>query len=86
MKVKTLNGNKNIIGQNIKKFRRAKKMSQPEICRQLDLLGVTMYNCDIYEIEYGKKTVKDFEVLAFCKVLGITLEELYSNTDKYYQA
>lgn len=86
MKVKTLNGNKNIIGQNIKKFRRAKKMSQPEICRQLDLLGVTMYNCDIYEIEYGKKTVKDFEVLAFCKVLGITPEELYSNTDKYYEA
>lgn len=86
MKVKTLNGNKNIIGQNIKKFRRAKKMSQPEICRQLDLLGVIMYNCDIYEIEYGKKTVKDFEVLAFCKVLGITLEELYSNTDKYYEA
>lgn len=86
MKVKTLNGNKNIIGQNIKKFRRAKKMSQPEICRQLDLLDVTMYNCDIYEIEYGKKTVKDFEVLAFCKVLGITLEELYSNTDKYYEA
>lgn len=86
MKVKTLNGNKNIIGQNIKKFRRAKKMSQPEICRQLDLLGVTMYNCDIYEIEYGKKTVKDFEVLAFCKVLGITLEELNSNTDKYYEA
>lgn len=86
MKVKTLNGNKNIIGQNIKKFRREKKMSQPEICSQLDLLGVTMYNCDIYEIEYGKKTVKDFEVLAFCKVLGITLEELYSNTDKYYEA
>lgn len=56
-----------------------------EICRQLDLLGVTMYNCDIYEIEYGKKTVKDFEVLAFCKVLGITLEDLYSGTDKYYE-
>ena len=31
MKVKTLNGNKNIIGQNIKKFRREKKMSQPEV-------------------------------------------------------
>ena len=57
-----------------------------EICRQLDLLGVTMYKCDIYEIEYGKKNVKDFEVLAFCKVLGITLEDLYSGTDKYYEA
>ena len=86
MKAKTLNGNKNIIGKNIKKYRKLKKMSQPEICRQLDLLGVTMYNCDIYEIEYGKKSVKDFEDLAFCKVLGISLEELYSDTEKYYEA
>ncbi len=38
-------------------------MSQPEICRQLDLLGVTMYNCDIYEIEYGKK--KPLRILKF---------------------
>ena len=29
---------------------------------------------------------KDFEVLAFCKVLGITLEDLYSDTEKYYEA
>ncbi|HJJ18986.1 MAG TPA: hypothetical protein OIM61_07025 [Clostridiaceae bacterium] len=43
-------------------------------------------NCNIYEIEYGKKTVKDFEALAFCKVLGISLEDLYSDTDKYYEA
>ena len=33
-----------------------------------------------------KKTVKDFEVLAFCKVLDITLNDLYSDTDKYYEA
>lgn len=45
-----------------------------------------MYICDIYEIEYGKKTVKDFEVLAFCKVLNITLDDIYSDTDQYYEA
>ena len=45
-----------------------------------------MYNCDIYEIEYGEKTVKNLETLAFCKILGITLEDLYSDTDKYYEA
>ena len=55
MKVKTLNGNLNIIGKNLKKYRKLRKFSQPEICKKLDLLGVTMYNCDIYEIEYGKK-------------------------------
>ena len=86
MKVKTLNGNLNIIGQNLRKYRKQKKISQPELCKKLDLLGVTMYICDIYEIESGKKTVKDFEALAFCKVLDITLNDLYSDTDKYYEA
>ena len=86
MKVKTLNGNLNIIGQNLRKYRKQRNISQPELCKKLDLLGVTMYICDIYEIEYGKKTVKDFEALAFCKVLNITLNDLYSDTDKYYEA
>ncbi len=86
MRVKTLNGNVNIIGNNLRKYRQLRKISQPEICRKLDLLGVTMYNSDIYEIEYGKKTVKDFEILAFCKVLNISLEDLYSDTEKYYEA
>ena len=86
MKVKTLNGNLNIIGKNLRKFGKEKKISQPELCKRLDLLGVTMYICDIYEIEYCKKTVKDFEALAFCKVLEITLDDLYSDTDKYYEA
>ena len=29
---------------------------------------------------------KDFEALAFCKVLGISLEDLYDDTDQYYEA
>ena len=74
MKVKTLNGNLNIIGKNLRKFRKQRK------------IGVTMYISDIYEIEYGKKTVKDFEALAFCKVLNISLDDLYSNTEEYYEA
>lgn len=86
MKVKTLNGNLNIVSNNLRKYRKLKKISQPEICRKLDLLGVTMYNCDIYEIEYGKKNVKDFEALAFCKVLNISLEDLYADTEQYYDS
>lgn len=38
MKVKTLNGNLNIVGNNLRKYRKQKKISQPEICRKLDLL------------------------------------------------
>jgi len=86
MKVKTLNGNLNIIGKNLRKYRKLRRISQPEICIKLDLIGVTMYICDIYEIEYGKKTVKDFEALAFCKVLDISLDDLYEGADNYYEA
>lgn len=85
MKVKTLNGNLNIIGKNLRKYRRLKELSQPTICRELDLLGVTMYISDIYEIEHGKKTVKDFEVIAFCKVLNISLEQLYENYEEFFE-
>lgn len=85
MKVKTLNGNLNIIGKNLKKYRALRGLSQPAICRKLDLLGVTMYISDIYEIEHGKKTVKDFEAFAFCKVLDISLEELYEGAEKYFE-
>ena len=85
MKVKTLNGNLNIIGKNLRKYRRLKDLSQPAICRELDLIGVTMYISDIYEIEHGKKTVKDFEAFAFCKVLAISLEDLYEGADKYFE-
>ena len=85
MKVKTLNGNLNIIGKNLRKYRRLKELSQPAICRELDLLVVTMYISDIYEIEHGKKTVKDFEVIAFCKVLDISLEQLYENYEDFFE-
>ena len=85
MKVKTLNGNLNIIGKNLRKYRRLKELSQPAICRELDLLGFTMYISDIYEIEHGKKTVKDFEVIAFCKVLDISLEQLYENYEDFFE-
>ena len=85
MKVKTLNGNLNIIGENLRKYRNIKGVSQPVICKKLDLIGITMYISDIYEIEHGKKTVKDFEVLGFCKVLDITLNQLYEGTNNFFE-
>lgn len=85
MRVKTLNGNRNIIGSNLRKYRELQHLSQSEICKKLDLLGVTMYPSDIYEIEYGKKLVKDFEAKAFCIVLNITLEDLYAGTNSFFE-
>ena len=78
------NNNVNIIGKNLKKYREEKHFSQPDLCKKLELLGVNMFIADIYEIENNKRLVKDFEAKAFCKVLNITLNQLFDDTDKYY--
>ena len=49
--IRTLNNNVNIIGKNIKKFRTQQKLSQPDVARKMQLLGVSMFIADIYEIE-----------------------------------
>ena len=84
--IRKLNNNANIIGSNIKQFREIKKLSQPDLCRKMQLLGVNMFIADIYEIENNKRLVKDFEVKAFCIALNISLEDLFKNTDHFFDA
>ena len=50
----------------------------------MQLLGVTMFHSDIYEIENNKRLVKDFEAKAFSLAFNITLDELYADTDKLF--
>ena len=40
MKVKTLNGNLNIIGRNLRKYRKSQKISQPELCKRIGHLYI----------------------------------------------
>ncbi len=83
--IRKLNNNVNIVGSNIKKYREQNKLSQPDLCNKLQLIGVDMFIADIYEIENNKRLVKDFEIKAFCLALNITLDELFDNTDKFFE-
>ncbi|MCI9039226.1 MAG: helix-turn-helix transcriptional regulator [Clostridia bacterium] len=84
MRAKRLNSKSNIIGKNVKKYRTANKYTQEELCQKLDLFGLNLYHSDIYLIEYNKRIVRDYEALAlaFAKVFNISLDELYSGTEK----
>lgn len=44
-----------------------------------------MFIADIYEIENNKRLVKDFEIKAFCMALDITFEELFNDTDQFFE-
>lgn len=82
--IRKLNDNVNIVGTNLKQIREDRGLSQQDLCCKLELLGVTMYKSDIYEIENNKRLVKDFESKAICIALSISLDDLYADTDKYF--
>ena len=45
--------------------------------KELNLLGINMHNNGIYMIESNNRTVKDYEVQGFAKVLDISICNLY---------
>ena len=69
MGARKLNDYINVIGDNLKYYRQLKHLSQDDMIRELDLLG-------IYLIENYKRTVKDYELWGFIKVLNINFDDL----------
>lgn len=84
MKTKNLNGYYNIIGSNIKKYRELKGFTQRQLADKLTLLGVNIFNSDISRIENNTLFIRDYELIAICKVLNISSEQLFENTDRYF--
>lgn len=84
MQVKKLNGKSNVIGKNIKKYRELRNLTQRELSNKIALLGIDIYHSDISQIENQKLLLKDFEIIAICKVLNITYDQLFENTDNLF--
>lgn len=84
MQVKKLNGRSNVVGKNIKKYRELRHLTQRELSDKIALLGVDIYHSDISQIENEKLLLKDFEIIAFCKVLKVSYDQLFENTDNIF--
>ena len=48
------------------------------------MLGIDIYHSDISQIENQKLLLKDFEIIAFCKALGVTYDQLFEDTDNIF--
>ena len=81
MAVRKLNNNLNVIGENLRKYRKEKHFSQADLMKDLNLLGINMHKNDIYIIEANKRTVKDYEIWGFMKVLNISFEDLFKGIE-----
>ena len=76
-----LKDNLNCVGFNIREFRLDKKWSRKKLSDQLLFLGVDISTQAIYDIEIGKRTVLDYELFGIAKVLGTSIDELFTNFD-----
>lgn len=76
-----IDGNEmNLIGDNVRKYRKARKISQQKLSDSLELLGVYVCRGSISRIEDKSRTVTDIELFAIAQVLNISIEELFDTS------
>ena len=66
----------NLIGSNVKKYRKKLNMSQQMLSNKLELLGVYICRGSVSRIEDLSRTVTDIELYALSRVLGVEISEL----------
>lgn len=68
----------NVTGKLIKEARTILHLSKGEVCRKLQLHAVYIDRTELKRMEEGEMIIKDFELIALCKVLGIDYLKLDS--------
>lgn len=76
MKIFDFHGRKNICGDRIREARLKHRLSQTDLCRKLQLAGVTLERDTISRMENGDRFVADFEVVTIADVLEVPVEWL----------
>lgn len=74
--MKKFNDNRNVVGNLIKAYREKRGFTKIELSHKLELLGIVLDRFELYKLETGKSSVKDFELIGLCVVLDIDFEEL----------
>lgn len=68
---------RNIIGVNLKYWRKKKEFSQEQLAAKLHLLGLNIDRSAISRIESLSREVYDYEIICFCIALKISIYDLY---------
>lgn len=70
----------NICGQNVRKLRENKKISQDQLAAKLQTEGLGVNQNSISRIETGKRIVADFELQALARVFGVDVNDLLADS------
>lgn len=67
----------NMVGDQVRKLRILKKMSQQTLSNKLEMMAIYICRGSISRIEDRQRTVTDIELYGLAKVLGVSIEELF---------
>lgn len=73
---KGVNGENNICGKQVARYRKQLGKSQRELADALQILGLDVDKNAIQRIEAGKRFVTDIEIVYLCRALKISVSEL----------
>lgn len=76
MKIYKYQGRCNASGENVRRIREGKKLSQEQLAAWLQLEGLSINQKAISRIETGERVVADYELLYLAKVLRVRVEDL----------
>lgn len=66
----------NISGELLSKARAEHNLSFEKLSNKLQLIDIILYPNDLFLIEKGQRILKDFELMALCKVLNINPQDI----------
>ena len=81
--IENLGGNLNTVGNNIKIIREKNNLSRQNLSDKLMMLGIDISSQSIFDIETGSRTVIDYELCAFAKILNTTTDALLKDFRNY---
>ncbi len=67
----------NHVGENIRKYRKMRHMSQQKLADKLELMAVYICRVSISRVEDRTRTVTDIELYALAEVLGVEIGDLF---------
>ncbi len=80
MRIYLDNEHKNILGKNIRKIRKERKLTQKDLAAKVQTIGLDMDRLAIVRIEAGTRVIADYEVLYLKEALELkSIDELFKN-------
>ena len=76
MKIRGTYGDKNLIGKNVYRLRKARKMKQRDLLAQLQLRGININCTSLSDLEGQNRAVTDKEIRVLMGLFCVSFEEL----------